>query len=238
MKQPASKLAERGIPVFYWDNPVCRDRPLITNCFVPGLACAAGLKPSSATEERDLDMVLSNIALADQEGRPVSYSRNKNHAYRDITFNRVLSGVAKIESANLAVERRTEPGHRGWQSDLRGTPALTEIFDKHGQKPIYGPRDSIILRSRKDGTLLSMRPSRDLLRQVERINEMLRATTIGLETTGALKLKNGLWLFERLEEVCFRVPGTATATLGNPRLRQPKVRLDEMGGRRVFTSYH
>jgi hypothetical protein len=76
---------------YYWDNPVKHDRPLITNCFVPGLACAAGLKPSSATEERDLDMLLTNIALADQEGRPLSYSRNKNHAYTDTTVRRVLS---------------------------------------------------------------------------------------------------------------------------------------------------
>ena len=68
MKQPASKLAERGVPVVYWDSAVKHDRPLITNCFVRGLACAAGLKPSSATEERDL--LLTNIALADQEGRP------------------------------------------------------------------------------------------------------------------------------------------------------------------------
>jgi hypothetical protein len=212
----------------YWDYPVQHDRPLITNCFVPGLACAARINPSSAIEERDIDMLLTNIALADQEGRPLSYSRNKNHAYYDITFGRVLSGVAKIVSAELAVERRTERGHRGWQSDLRGTTALTEIFDKHGQNPIYGPRDSIILRSRKDGSLLLMRPSRDLLRKVERINEMLRANTIGLNMSGALKLKNGLWLFERLDEDRF----------GNPRLIQQKLRLDHMEGRRVFTSDH
>ena len=56
--------------------------------------------------------------------------------------------------------------------------------------------------------------------------------------TGALKLKNGLWLFERLEEVWLRVPGVAGLALGNPRLLQQKVRLDEMGGRRVFTSDH
>jgi hypothetical protein len=211
---------------FYWDNPVQCDRPLIRNCSSPGLACAAGLKPSSATEERDLDMLLTNIALADQEGRPLSYSRNKNHGYRNITFGRVLSGVEKIVSADLALERRTKPGHRGWQSDLRATPALTEIFDKYGQKPTYGQRESIILRSRRDGSLLSMRPSRDLSRQVERINEMLRATAIGLEMTGALKLKNGLWLFERLDEDRF----------GNPRLIQQKLRLDHMEGRRVFTS--
>ena len=87
MKQPD----ERGTPAFYWDNPVRRDRPLITNCSVPGLACAAGLRPSSATEERDLDMLLTNVALAREE-RPLSYSRNKNHVYHDITFGRVLSG--------------------------------------------------------------------------------------------------------------------------------------------------
>jgi hypothetical protein len=48
-------------------------------------------------------------------------------------------------------------GQRGRQSDLRGTPVLDEIFDKHGQKPVYGPNDPIILRSRKDGLLPSKR---------------------------------------------------------------------------------
>jgi hypothetical protein len=124
------------------------------------------------------------------------------------------------------MERRTEPGHRGWQSDLRGTPALTEIFEKHGLEPVYGPRDSIILRSRLDGSLLRLPPMKNSQRQVERVNEMLCATTIGLDMTGALKLKNGLWLFERLEQDRF----------GNPRLVQQKLRLDQIRGRRVFTS--
>jgi hypothetical protein len=57
---------------YYWDKTVKHDRPLITNCFVPGLARAAGLRPSSATEERDLDMLLTNIALANQEERPLT----------------------------------------------------------------------------------------------------------------------------------------------------------------------
>ena len=52
---------------YYWDKSVKHDRPLITNCFLPGLACAAGLKPSSTTEERDLDMLLANVALADPD---------------------------------------------------------------------------------------------------------------------------------------------------------------------------
>jgi hypothetical protein len=211
---------------YYWDNPVKHDRPLITNCYTPGLASFAGLNPSSATEERDLDMLLTNVALADQEERPLSYSRNKNHDYREISFRRVLSGVEKIVNAGLAAERRTKPGHRGRQSDLRGTKCLTEIFDRHGQKPVYGPREQIILRSRKDGSLLPMRPSRELSRQVDRINEMLRSTAIGLEMTGAIRLQNGLWLFERLEEDQF----------GNPRLLQQRLRLDEMAGHRVFTS--
>jgi hypothetical protein len=217
---------------FYWDHPVKHDRPLITNCYVPGLALACGLTPSSAIEERDLDMLLTNIALADQEKRPLSYSRNRNHEYREITFGRVLSGVAKIVAADLALERRTKPGQRGWQSDLRGMPAIAEIFDRLGQEPIYGPMDSIILRSRKDGSLLPLRrPMSDRKRQVSRVNEMLTSLSFGLEQTVVLELKNGLLIFERLEDDGF----------GNPVLVQQKLRLDRMGGRRVFTSsldYH
>jgi hypothetical protein len=210
----------------YWDNPVKHDRPLITNCFVPGLACAADLHPSSATEERDVDMLLTNIALADQEQRPLSYSRHKEHRYRGITFGRVTSAVEIVKRADLATERRQKPGRRGWQSTLQATPALTEIFDRHGQEPLYGQRDPIILRSRRDGSLLPLSPMRERVRQVERGNEMLGSVSIALEQTGVLQLKNGLFLFERHEEDQF----------GNPRLLQQRLRLDQMGGRRVLTS--
>ena len=210
---------------YYWDNSVRHDRPLITNCFVPGLACAVGLKPSTATEELDLDILLTNVALADQEGRPLSYSRHRAHKYSGIPFDRVLSGVAKIVNADLARERRTKPGHRGWQSDLRGTPNLTEIFERYGQEPVYAPSDLIILRSRKDGSKLPLKPMRDRQRQVASFNEMLSGTLLGLDMTGAIRLRNNLWLFERLEEDQF----------GNPRLVQQKLRLDRMEGRRVFT---
>jgi hypothetical protein len=138
----------------------------------------------------------------------------------------VLSGVGKIVHAGLAIERRTKPGRRGRQSDLRGTPELTRIFDAHGMKPIYGPSETIVLRSRKDGSLLPLGPMRDRRRQVDRINEMLEATSLSIEMTGAIRLHNHLWLFERLDEDDF----------GNPLLIQQKLRLDRMEGRRVFTS--
>jgi hypothetical protein len=212
---------------YYWDDTVKHDRPLITNCFVPGLAHAAGLHPSSATEERDLDMLLTNIALANQEERPLSYSRHRGHEYRGITLGRVHSCVGTVLNAGLALERRTKPGHRGWQSDLRATPALTEIFEDHNQQPVYGPRDPIILRSRRNTrTLLPLKPMRDRTRQVERFNEMLSGVRLGLDMTGALKLRNNLWLFERLDEDGF----------GNPRVRRQKLRLDRMCGHRVFTT--
>jgi hypothetical protein len=131
-----------------------------------------------------------------------------------------------IVSAELAVDWRPNTGSRGWQSTLTARPALTEIFDRYGQKPIYGPRDSIILRSRKDGSLLPLSPMKDRARQVERINEMLNSSSIGLQESGVVVLKNGLLLFQRLE-----FPKSS-----NPRLVQQKLRLDRMGGRRVFTS--
>jgi hypothetical protein len=46
--------------------------------------------------------------------------------------------------------------------------------------------------------------------------------------TGAIKLQNGLWLFERLDE----------SRPGSPVLLQQRLRLDEPGGRRIFTSNH
>jgi len=211
---------------YYWDDTVKHDRPLITNCCVPGLASASGLKPNSPIEEQTLDMLLANIALADQEGRPLSHSRHKAHQYRGTTVERVLHAVATVENAGLARERRTKPGQRGWQSDLRGMPILADVFDRHGAEAVYGSSEPMILRSRKDGSLLPLRPMRDRQRQVARVNEMLSGTLLGLEMTGAIRLRNNLWLFERLEEDKF----------GNPRLVQQKLRLDRMEGRRIFTS--
>jgi hypothetical protein len=109
---------------------------------------------------------------------------------------------------------------------LTATPALTEIFDKHGKRPAYTPTEPILLRSRKDGSLLPLPPMKDRMRQIERVNAMLDSTSIGLAQTGVLALKNGLLIFERLEYDDF----------WSPRLVQQKLRLDRMGGRRVFTS--
>jgi hypothetical protein len=211
---------------FYWDNPVKHDRPLLTNCRVQGLALAAGLNPSSADEEDTLDMLLANIALADQEQRPLSYSRHRQHEYRGTTFGRVLSGVGIIVNAGLAAERRTKPGHRGWQSTLTATPALADIFDGHGQEPVYGPSDPILLRSRKDGSRLPLKPMRDRVRQIEAVNAMLSTVDLDLSMTGAIHLQNNLWRFERLEY----------DGLDRPHLVSQIVRLDRMTGRRVFTS--
>jgi hypothetical protein len=57
-------------------------------------------------------MLLANIVFADREGRPLSFSRNKHHDYRDITMERVVNGFATIVVAGLAPERRTKPGQR------------------------------------------------------------------------------------------------------------------------------
>jgi hypothetical protein len=180
------------------------------------LARAAGLRLASAAEEQTLDMLLANIALADQEGRPLSYSRNNNHSYgNDVTVGTLRAAVGIVTRADLALERRTKPGHRGWQSDLRGTRALADIFDAHGVEPVYGPVEPIIMRSRKDGSRLPLQPMRDRQRQVERANEMLRSASLNLEMTGAIRLRNNLYLFERLEEDRF-----------GPRLVQQKLRLE------------
>jgi hypothetical protein len=101
-----------------------------------------------------------------------------------------------------------------------------KAFDRHGQEPVYGQRDPIILRSRKNGSLLSLPPRRDRVRQVEDINAMLASVQFDLSMTGALKLRNNLWLFERLEYDLF----------DRPHLIRQIVRLDRMTGRRVFTS--
>jgi hypothetical protein len=171
-------------------------------------------------------MLLTNLALAGQEGRPLSYSRNKSHKYADISFDRVLSGVERIVRADLATEHRAKPGSRGWQSTLYCTQALSDMFKTHGVRPVYAPAPPIILRSRKDRSLMTLPPMKQKLRQIQRVNEMLDSLSVGLSETGVLRLENGLLLFERLEYDAW----------DRPQLVQQRLRLDRMAVRRVFTS--
>jgi hypothetical protein len=119
---------------YYWDNPVKHDRPLITNCFVPGLACAAGMKPSSATEELDLDILLTNVALADQEGRPLSYSRHRAHKYRGIPCIPVHDSI--VVPLQYEGEAR-EALYYGWCSQ-NVSPSLCNIEKKRQKAPQDG----------------------------------------------------------------------------------------------------
>ena len=138
----------------------------------------------------------------------------------------MLVAVEIIKRAGLAEEWRQKPGYRGWQSTLTAAPVLAEIFDMHNQKLVYGPREPIILRARKDDSLLPLPPMRDRQRQIEAVNEMLRGIRLDLSMTGALELQNGLWLFKRCEY----------DKLGNPLPVEQIVRLDRMAGRRIFTN--
>ena len=59
-----------------------RDHPLIYSCRLPGFAEAVGMKPASADQELVLDTFLTNLALASETEKPLSYSRHRGHYRR------------------------------------------------------------------------------------------------------------------------------------------------------------
>jgi hypothetical protein len=181
---------------YYWDNPVKHDRPLITNCYAPGLARAAGLHPKSAKQERDWDMCALNAVYGHQEGRQLSYSLNWNHDYRGyFSRPRAISAVAAFADAGLFEHRKSHQGQLGWQSNFWATPASLEVFYSLRPEVVHEQSPVVITRSRETGMIIPSKPMRRMVRLIECINEMQASIDVGLDKTGAARGPNGLWTF-------------------------------------------
>jgi hypothetical protein len=59
-----------------------RDHPLIYSCRAPGFAEAIGMKPQGADQELVLDAFLTNLGMAGETEKPLSYSRHRGHYRR------------------------------------------------------------------------------------------------------------------------------------------------------------
>jgi hypothetical protein len=210
-----------------------RDHPLVTSCRLPGIAEAIGLRPApSAAHELVRDTYLTNICLAGEAGKAMSYSRHRARyrmsRYRrsDFTYGNVTRVAADIGGTELVEEDRTEPGVRGRQSTLKATPELMALWSNLGRDPIYdGNAETIILKSREDRRLLeyvdtpAVRAMRDDLRP---INEMF--ASMDVDVTDGKEIANGLLLFEK--------PGKDK--YGRPVIKRHYVRLSQKTGRRIF----
>ncbi len=94
-----------------------RDHPLVTSCRLPGIAEAIGLRPApSAAHERVRDTYLTNICMAGEAGKAMSYSRRRarypRSRYRapDFTYGNVTRVAGELVGSELVEEDRTEPG--------------------------------------------------------------------------------------------------------------------------------
>jgi hypothetical protein len=59
-----------------------RDHPLIYSWRLAGFAEAIGMKAAGADQELVLDTFLTNLALASETEKPLSYSRHRGHYRR------------------------------------------------------------------------------------------------------------------------------------------------------------
>jgi hypothetical protein len=223
----------------YSDHPdeYCeRDQALIYSSRLPGIAEAAGLKPANAAEELVIETFLTSLGYAGEAEKALSFSRRWCHytgrsRYRNpaFTYTNAMRAIAKIVGAGYAIENRTKPGHRGWQSTLIPTPAFMSLWSHLTAQsdPTFDTRaETIILRSRdeepKPLEYVDGPKVRNMRIAMEPVNEMLRS--LGLDVPNAIKIRKDVLMFEGLHLDRF----------DRPVLKRQYVRVSNMAGRRIF----
>jgi hypothetical protein len=221
---------------FYWGSQTEHDQALIYSSRVPGIAEVAGLKPANAAEEFVTDTFLTSLGYAGESEKALSFSRHRGHytgrsRYRKpvFTYANAMRSAAKIVGAGLAVENRTKPGHRGWQSTLIPTPAFTSLWSHltAQSEPTFDTKaETIILRSRgeepKPLEYADGRKTREMRAAMEPVNEMLRS--LRLHVPDAIKIRKGVLMFERLDY----------DQHDRPVVKRSHVRVSNMAARRIF----
>jgi hypothetical protein len=209
------------------------DQALIYSSRVPGIAEVAGLKPASAAEALVIDTFRTSLGYAGESEKALSYSRHMGHytgrsRYRKpiFSYTNAVRTVAKIVGAGLAVENRTKPGHRGWQSTLTPTPEFMSLWSLLTAEPTFDKAETLILRSRGEDPMpieyADGRKTSEMRSAIEPINEMLRS--LALEVPDAIKIRKGMLMFERLDY----------DQHDRPVVKRSHVRVSNMAGRRIF----
>jgi hypothetical protein len=220
----------------YFDEQDDSDQALIYSSRLPGIAEAAGLKPASANEELVIDTFLTSLGYAGESEKALSYSRRSAHysrrsRYRKpaFTFTNAVRSAAKVVGAGLAVENRTKPGHRGWQSTLMPTPGFMSLWSQltaQSEPPFDIKAETIILRSRGDDRKpleYADGPKTSKMRTaLGPVNEMLRS--LRLDVPDAINIRKGVLMFEAMHLDRF----------DRPVVKRQHVRVSNMAGRRIF----
>jgi hypothetical protein len=165
-----------------------RDKPLTLNWapIEPDAYDCLGLPSLNSRNAVKARTALITEALAAGD-RWISYSRDKRFYTRGqryyrptYTYHSILPAVGQLADARLFEHERVPPGHRGFQSRFRATPAL---LAEMARVPIeYRPLEIIILRD-TDGNPIDYRDSRETRRmrkQLSEFNEALLGQQIAL----------------------------------------------------------
>jgi len=137
--------------------------------------------------------VLAEAILAAEQGKAVSYSRNRNFyanssRYHGTSYSyaNVLSSVAALDAAGLIIDARARPGNLGRQSIFVASDELTDVWDDLvGHQLAYDPREIIRLKD-ADGELVDYRDTREtrrMRRDLAQDNEHLAALRIDVPGT-------------------------------------------------------
>jgi hypothetical protein len=165
-----------------------RDKPLTLNWTPIELDAydCLGLPALSSRNAMKARTALITEALAAGD-RWISYSRDKHFYTRGqryyrptYTYHSILPAVGQLADAGLFEHEKMPPGHRGFQSRFRATPAL---LAEMARVPIeYRPLEIIILRD-ADGNPVDYRDSREtrwMRKQLSEFNEALLGQQIAL----------------------------------------------------------
>jgi hypothetical protein len=169
-----------------------RDRPLGFHWHAPDLAGELGLPPApDAALEAARASILIEAILGEQEGKAVSYSRNKDfyraidryHGYGiSYSYSTVLDSVAELAHHNLIEDHRVPPGNLGWQSSFRATGKLMRAWPGTRQRIEYSVGEIIRLKN-NDNELIGYSDTdrtRRMRRQQAARNEILAGIEIGV----------------------------------------------------------
>lgn len=206
------RRAPRDIPHEYSASD--RDRPLGFHWRVDEDAIRSlGLPPRGGHYAAAYNATITETVMAAEEGRAVSYSRNRNfytgmtrYCGTSYTYGTVLSAVDEGVRAGLFEEWRQRPGsNRKWQSTFWATSVLLEAWDA-SIVPAFEQRETIRLRD-DDGELIGYPETREttrMRRELMPINEAIASTSITMPEIGTTT--DLLWAISTDDGTCFVRP--------------------------------
>jgi hypothetical protein len=140
----------------------------------------------SANAMKAREQILTEALVAGP--RWISYSRrwphyaNQKRYYRPtFAYRAVIPAIDQLAKEGLIEHAKMPPGHRGFQSRFRASPAL--LTELKGTTPLYEPLEIILLRD-SNGDLVDYRDNRKIRamrRRLTALNEGLASQQIALD---------------------------------------------------------